>query len=462
MKQIKYLVALALAAAVTMPAMADPKVTFSGGAKARYGMQYMEVDKNDARSLAFLSGLKEDTQTATFYGFMSSSNPLAAGAIASILSTLKGSSDDATAAATVKATYNGTMTALGAATYNASPDQLTDAEALKIVKDYRSGDAAKGLFIGQKREQSAALNMTIEDDKLTVKIATELDSKKQFEVKQAAFSFNYGVGAITFDVAGIQNRWNADIFYVDDYNKDMSSLDFTFIPGEQMGNVFFTLISNKAVGSAVRYENTDDRMLPIVQLGYEYTSAMIDAKVGGVYDKYKGDTVSNDYTGYLGFGNVTVKLGNIKELETGSMAFGLSGVYGQNVSAFASMDPVDMESVTMSLSQFADAINPGEEPIPVAKMGDDDAKVWGGLVFFAGSFWKGGLVYTDFRYSELKFGSEDPFSAYKFQVSVTQYLTKNFYVMPGAGYETYSVSAGDKAYDKAWGYEATLEAGYKF
>jgi hypothetical protein len=455
MKQIKYLVALALALAVTMPAMADPKVTFSGGAKVRYGMQYMEVDKNSMESMAFLYGLKEDVNVGNFYAAMASN---------STANTLvNGTASAATLAA-------GLPALLGYTDYDELNAEMgtsyTAAKVEQIINDYRNDKISNnGMLTGQKQEQAARLNMKVEDDKLTVKIGAEVDSDKEFELKQAAFSFDYGIGAITYDAAGSQNRWNENIFYVggsDENNDGISSVDFTFIPGPQMGNVFLTLISNKANSSAVKYENNDDRVIPIMQLGYEYTSAMVDATAGGVLDKYKGETASNDYTGYLGFGNVTIKLGNIKELETGSMAFGLSGVYGQNVSTFAPMDTADMESATLSVSQIASALNPLDDPILVGKSGDDDAKVWGGLVFFAGSFWTGGLVYTDFRYSEVKFGSEDPFSAYKFQVSVTQYLTKNFYVMPGAGYEAYSVVPGDDGIDKAWGYEATIEAGFKF
>ncbi|PKL15226.1 MAG: hypothetical protein CVV49_21715 [Spirochaetae bacterium HGW-Spirochaetae-5] len=456
MKQIKYLVALALAAAVTMPAMADPKVTFSGGAKVRYGFQYMEVDENSMTSIAFLSGLREDNNNAKLYGILA--NPAAYAA-------LKASFDSGSTAVT-KATLYGVTSVADLAAFNTKyGTNFTDASLDQAIADYRSRKHAKALFTGQKQEQAAALNMKVEDDKLTVKIGVEVDSEKELEVKQAAFSFDYGFGAITYDAAGSQNRWNENIFYVggsDENNDGISSVDFTFIPAPQMGNIFLTLISNKANSSAVKYENNDDRIIPITQLGYEYTSAMIDAKVGGVYDKYKGETAANDYTGYLGFGNVTVKLGNIKELETGSMAFGLSGLYGQNVSTFAPMDTADMESATISVSQIASAKSPLDDPILVAKSGDDDAKVWGGLVFFAGSFWKGGLVYTDFRYSEVKWGSNDPFSAYKFQVSITQYFNKNFYIMPGAGYEAYSVVAGDKGIDKAWGYEGVIEAGYKF
>jgi hypothetical protein len=163
------------------------------------------------------------------------------------------------------------------------------------------------------------------------------------------------------------------------------------------------------------------------------------------------------------FGNVTYKMGNIGELQTGSMAFGLSGVYGQNVSAFAANDPVDMDSVTLSVSQIASGINPSEDPLLVGSADDEDSTVYGGLIFFAGSFWKGGLIYTDFRYSEAKlYGESDAFSAYKFQVSATQYFSKNFYVMLGTGYESYSVVPDDDGYDRAWGYEAVVEAGYKF
>jgi len=459
MKKIKFLAVLA-AVAIAVPAMSAPTVTWSGQAKARYGMQYMEVDKTSMESVAFLAGLKEDTTLATQAGLFASMPALLAGIEGGIA---MGASVDAAAAGVYSSLSAEQQAGLKAAGF---PDAASLASAYTAVTD---SDASKGMFAGQKNEQSVRLNAKIEDDKLTAVIGVELDANNGVKAKQADISFDYGVGKVTYSTIGVQNRWDANIFYVGNYEGDLgdsnvkSSLDFTYKPGDNMGNVFFTLISDKAVGTPVQYENTDNRIIPIMQLGYEYSSSTLDAKVGGVFDKYKGDVKDDGYTGYLAFGNVTYKMGNIGELQTGSMAFGISGVYGQNVSAFAANDPVDMDSVTISVSRIAEMKNPAEEPMLVGSDGKEDSTVYGGLIFFAGSFWKGGLVYTDLRYSEVKlYGESDPFSAYKFQVAVTQYLTKNFYVMLGTGYESYSVVPDDDGIDRAWGYEVVLEAGYKF
>lgn len=454
MKKVKFLAAIA-AVAIAIPAMSAPTVTWSGEAKARYGMQYMEVDKTHAASLSFLAGLREDSTRALQYGALAG----AASGVKPALDNTAIAPEDIWAA--VGALGQGAFTAMG----------LDSAEKVaQFARDYRSGKYAEGTFAGQKNEQSVRLNAKIEDDKLTAVIGVELDAKNGIKAKQADISFDYGVGKVTYSTIGVQNRWDANIFYVGNYEGDpgdsnvKSSLDFTYMPGDKMGNVFFTLISDKAVGTPVKYENLDNRVIPIMQLGYEYSSSTIDAKGGAVFDKYKGDVLDNGYTGYLFFGNVTYKMGNIGELQTGSMAFGISGLYGQNVSAFAANDPVDMDSVTISVSQrIVEMKNPSEYPILVGSDGKEDSTVYGGLIFFAGSFWKGGLVYTDFRYSEVKlYGASDPFSAYKFQIAVTQYFSKNFYLMAGTGYESYSVVAGDKGFDRAWGYEVVLEAGYKF
>ena len=486
MKKIKFLAAIA-AVAIAVPAISAPTVTWSGEAKARYGMQYMTVDKASFESMAFLAGLREDATAAEIYGALSNTQLSAETAVSGMtpvqiqgLAALAGAGaatwDVQYTAATgvVKAAFDATKAALIAGDRATAISNLTNLgysndEATKVVDGYISGDYEEGTFAGQKNEQSIRINAKIEDDKLTAVVGVEFDAKEGVKAKQADISFDYGVGKITYSTIGVQNRWDENIFYVGNYEGDLgdsnvkSSLDFTYITGDNMGNVFFTFISDKAVGTPVKYENLDNRVIPIMQLGYEYSSSTIDATAGGVFDKYKGDIEDNGYTGYMFFGNVTYKMGNIGELQTGSMAFGLSGVYGQNVSAFAANDPVDMDSVTLSISQIASGVMPNEEPLPVGSADDEDSTVYGGLIFFAGSFWKGGLVYTDFRYSEAKlYGESDAFSAYKFQVAVTQYFAKNFYVMLGTGYESYSVVPDDDGIDRAWGYEAVIEAGYKF
>ncbi|MGL4369021.1 MAG: hypothetical protein ACRCUT_05025, partial [Spirochaetota bacterium] len=251
-------------------------------------------------------------------------------------------------------------------------------------------------------------------------------------------------------VASLQGRWNADIQYIGDYSGE-ASLNFAIKTGEKQ-DIFFTIMSDRAVSSPIQYENADSRKIPMIQAGYEIETDTIVASVGGVVDKYNKKDA--DYLGYMGFANVVYKMGKIDELENGSMAFGISGVYGVNVSKFAGMDPADMECITLhAYGTFA--------PTPVAKYADDST-VYGAIAFVAGSFWTGGLISADVRYSQATLSDSDPYTAIKAEGGVTQYFAKNFYVMVAGGYESYSVVAGDKGADAAWGYEATVEAGYKF
>ncbi|MGL4370164.1 MAG: hypothetical protein ACRCUT_10915, partial [Spirochaetota bacterium] len=353
MKQLKVLAALAMAAAIAAPAMAAPTVTFSGDAKARFGMQYMQVDKDSTDSLAFLAGLKEDNAGVLAY------------------------KDDG----------------LGA-----GRDRDED---------------SKGMFYGLKNEQSTRLNAKIEDGKLTANFGAEMDSTNGVAVKAADVAYDFGMLKITYSDASLQSRWNADIQYVGDYSGE-SSLDFSVKPGENMGNLFFTILSDKSVSTDVMYENTDLRVIPMMQLGYEYESDTLNGSVGGVLDKYKGDIDKDDYTGYMGFANVVYKMGKIDELENGSMAFGISGIYGKNTSRFAGMDPADMEAVTLDVAGavaagVAEYLDGRVNPIIQIQKGDKDSTVYGAIAFVAGSFWTGGLVSADARYSQVKLSDSDPY-----------------------------------------------------
>ncbi len=511
MKQIKYLAALALVAAIALPAMAETKVTFSGNAKARFGFQYMKADNTDFQSLALMAGLKEDTKAATVYAALS--NTTAASTTAVNAMSYLAQRDIAAAAAgggtatvgtyaavdginplaplalgplsftsitdlakyAVKKKMDDAITALNGpnetlaynAVLGAFGTTMSSAEVLKLVRAYQSGKAAQGLFVGSKNEQSTRLNVKIEDDKLTFKVGAELDSTYGFVLKQAAISFDYGIGAVTYDDAGNQGRYNADIFYVGNSNGNKSSLDFTFKPGEGMGNVFFTLMSTKAM-SGVKYENTANRTIPIMQLGYEYTSDMVDVTGGYIYDKFKGGTTEVKQTGYMGFGTVTFKVADIKKLDGDmAMAISLSGLIGQNVVNFANMKATDLESASVSLNQFGLGNNPLTTQTTVSRSAaDKDAHVRGMIVSAGVTPWKGGLISGSYRISELTLGGE-PFTAYKAELAVTQYFSKNFYVLLGGGTESYSVTAGDQTIlgnpvEAAYGYEGTLEFGYKF
>ncbi len=516
MKQIKFLAVAALVAAIALPAMAETKVTFSGYAKARFGAQYMKTDNTDMQSLALLAGLKEDTKAATVYAALSNTTNAATTAVnAMTYDTLRNTaasaynkflggtgvptaadytavdaaspfapmvtgagtftSMNAIANALVKAGMDTAITALNgpseaaayAAVRAAFSSVLSPEDTLKLVRAYQSGKAAQGLLVGQKVEQSTRLDLKIEDDKLTFKVGAELDSTNGFVLKQAAIAFDYGIGAVTFDDAGLQGRYNGDIFYVGTSNTSKSSIDFTLKPGENMGNVFFTLMSNKAL-AGVKYENTANRTIPIMQLGYEYKSDMVDVTGGYIYDKFKGGTTNVKQTGYMGFGTLTFKVADIKKLDGDmAMAVSLSGLVGQNVVNFANMKATDLESASISLNQFGNGLSPLSAQTTVSRSAaDKDAHVRGMIVSAGITPWKGGLISGSYRISELTLGGE-PYTAYKAELAVTQYFSKNFYVLLGGGTESYSVAPGDQAItgnpiEAAYGYEGTLEFGYKF
>ncbi len=87
----------------------------------------------------------------------------------------------------------------------------------------------------------------------------------------------------------------------------------------------------------------------------------------------------------------------------------------------------------------------------------------GGRLFGGYTLWTGGIASLDARVSQLTFaGDSEPFTAMRFTGGLTQFLSENFNVTLGGGYEKYSVQAGDVDFEAAHGYEITLDIGYRF
>ncbi|HKL86805.1 MAG TPA: hypothetical protein VJ861_10785, partial [Treponemataceae bacterium] len=261
-------------------------------------------------------------------------------------------------------------------------------------------------------------------------------------------------------------RWDADVLYVGDASLE-NALDFQIKPVPGIGYAFFTLMSDEAVTSGVKYANKEFRTIPMMQLGYVYDADLgamgeVEATLGGALDMYaKKDT---DYLGYIAFGGATWSKGNMA-VEKGSLVLGLNGLYGQNTATLAGMNGSDMEQATLGMTNLIAMLTAGEKGIArsVSKSGDKNSSVYGGRLFGGATLWTGGIVSLDARVSQLTFaGDSDPFTAIRFTGGLTQFLSGNFSATLGGGYEQYSVQAGNKDYKAASGYEITLDLGYRF
>jgi hypothetical protein len=276
------------------------------------------------------------------------------------------------------------------------------------------------------------------------------------------------MAAIKYNTADLTNRWDSDIIYVGNYT-GQNSLDFEFKPVADMGYAFFTIMSDNGF-DRVKYESTEMRKTPMFSVGYVYESGMIDATLGGVYDSPTKE--GGDYTGYLAFADIKVKSGQMAS-EVGSFVIKLSGVYGKNTSRFAGMDPADMEQATLGMATNLDLYFLGKSTpndftddvdleFNTISKGAKDSTVMGGHLSATYTAWMGGMINFDARISQAKLNGGDPYFAQRYTLAVIQALDANFFITPAVGYEQYSVVPGDNTADYAWGYEVTLDFGFRF
>lgn len=354
----------------------------------------------------------------------------------------------------------------------------------KRAKDRQS------LWFGMKDEQNIRLNTNIKDEKFSAKISVDYqvatptyDGTKtdpSLRCRDAWVAYDFGPLKVTYDTVKGQGRWNADLLDIGDYSA-VGSLDFMIKPIANMGDFFVTFMSYRMQEGA-KYEVFNNRILPITQLGYEIVNDSIDLKAGGVVDWYRGkDAATGPYFGYLGFTSFAYKIGKIDELAPGSMAFGFSGAYGQNVDGFAGINSNDdtdglvLSVVTKSDQNLHRAVN---------KNGNKkDAQVRAVSAFSAIRLWTGALLFSDVFFSQARFVGVNPYdendwidynwmAAYKAEAALVQFFSKNFNVKLGLGLECYSMRPYKDAaiipvfaeYPKygGWGFEVTLESEYLF
>lgn len=433
MKKFKVLLALVFALAFTASAMAAATITWSGEAQVRYGYQGIWIDEDDsyaANVLATSEGSDASEDSFSYFGLKAETGLILR--------------------ADIVANDNDKLTGGFEVEFQAVSEQME--------LTYDDVDPANP-----------------EDGSYNVELT---ETRRPIVVNSAWVAYDFGPVILTYNAANMQGRWDTSIQYIDDYSSGMS-LDAK-MPVNGLGYAFVTLMSDNAY-SAVGYEDTELRTIPMVQAGFTYESDMIDATVGGVFDQPTED--GGDYTGYMVFGDAAYKMGGDIGRDVGSLRVGFSAVYGQNVSAFAGSDPngLTYHMLTFGSATYGAPVAGGT----IASNGDEDSTVMGARLHVAYTLWAGGILSYDARYSMVKladgtfatalpaeaFDSEWVASIYQ-SISLTQAFDANMFVTLGLGYERYERTLADTSnagvgvdfldLDAAYGIEATVQAGYRF
>ena len=328
----------------------------------------------------------------------------------------------------------------------------------------------QGDYFGLKDESAVRVTgdfSAADNPRLSARVAVELRStggqmhrygERPVELKEAWARYDFGPLALRYSTADLSHRWDTGIQYLGDFT-GQSSLDMAVPLGAGDSHAFFTVMSDQGF-DGVGYDSRDVRHTPMFSAGYVHDHDGLTVTAGAVHDRTRD--AGGDYTGTLAFGSVRRQVGNVGA-EPGAYRLRLSLASGRNVSRFAGLDPQEIQAIAFGIDNIQEVIAEGKDPeFRAIRRYDRDSTVngirLGGIVTIG----EGRLVYLDGRYSEARIDGSDPYRSHRYTVGLTQAFSRNLFVTPGLGYESYSVAPGDKNYDPAWGMEAAVDIIFRF
>jgi hypothetical protein len=279
-----------------------------------------------------------------------------------------------------------------------------------------SGEATT--FAGLANETAANLNANVTAGKLTAKIGYNAKSTG-VGVENAWLKYSFNDTMYLMYKKGSNNHWSTDVKGFADGGQD--SLKFS-----AMG-AFVVLWSNDSTTTPVKYTNTDYRLLPLTQIGYELSNDMMDLTAGVALDVAKEDFQGEAYTGYLLFLKFAYKLAGMGKA-------GLEGAYASNASNI------------MGTPDFGTAVDKADN-------------LMGARVFFEYTGMATFTITPEFRYSmETMDEADDSTTMMYGKIAVKKALDDNF-AITGAAYLDRS-QTGDA--DAAQEIGAYIDFGYSF
>lgn len=434
-----------IALAVSIPAFAELKVDFSGGAAYRYGYQQMTGDDTD-QIAAVIVDTATGTTTNTDYITYSGVNAGLA-ALGTDVATLY-----AAAGADYTNVANWIETNFGAAEKAGFLASVSESNWDAAVRGRsftgKYNDEAK--IMGLKTENAPFLIADIEYGKLTARIGYEVSSDGvaiKDDNAWAQYTFDNGLAlkyyANSFGAKWVDGKFfgngQADVYYAAFRTQLASGAPTTsnFTPCAlevSMMGAYVGVLSNSA------YTDLEARKIPILHFGYGMDTDTFAFNVGAVLDMPTED--GGDYTGYLVYAKGIYKLG-----DKGGVQVGVN--YGVNHAMIA--------PVTGTANY--EAFFAGQS----GAVGDDNTSAY--LVQVSGGYFvaEGLLVSGKAQFGQQWFKEYDnAYTAQKYEAMVKQYLSENVGIGIGGGYEKYSSSAGDEGTDPASGFEVVIEGEYRF
>ncbi|HRX15556.1 MAG TPA: hypothetical protein P5123_04520 [Spirochaetota bacterium] len=218
-----------------------------------------------------------------------------------------------------------------------------EAEIRAGVESTKSEDNRSRSYGIPARESGLILNNEIASGNLTGLVSLEINTDG-ITADSASISYNLGIATLTYEAAGIDQRWNDDMLYsgsVDGHAFTVSLFNLGFI----------SIIGLKSEHEESMEDYTSERAFPVVSGGLDGELSMFQLKLGAVYGQ------NSDDKNWLLFSDTSTQFGDL------SLGFGLT--YGKNCGIIVDEDDIINGSTLLSLilsSEYAfGALIPGVE-----------------------------------------------------------------------------------------------------
>ncbi|MBN2434432.1 MAG: hypothetical protein JXK07_04100 [Spirochaetes bacterium] len=270
-----------------------------------------------------------------------------------------------------------------------------EAEIRAGVESKKSDNKTSRNYGIPARESGILFNSEIASGNITGLVSLEINTDG-VTADSASLSYNLGIATLTYEAAGIDQRWNDDMLY-------SGSADGNAFTVSLFNLGFISIIGLKSEREESMENYTSERAFPIISGGLDGELAGFELKLGAVYGQ------NSDDTNWLLFSDTSTQFGDL------SLGFGLT--YGKNCGIIVDEDDIINDSTLISLILSAE--------------------------YAFGSFIPG----IEGMYAVKSINDEGDYSAYSINPYMRYEVDENLAFSLGVIYESQSVVADDKDID---------------